>query len=227
MQKIFVYSISILIFLAGNVSRAQDKKLLKDTTNEAWFDGISIQTDLASFANTLISNGATFSTEGSVQLNLKHKLFPTLEIGYAGDHKTALSQTEFNTSGLYGRIGIDLNLLKPKKDSQPTNNLLFGGVRLGFSHFAYNITNIVQTDNYWGGIQVSNYLNVPVTKVWFEVVAGVQVEIIKNIYMGWTIRNKSLLGQDIVGKPTPYYIPGFGTNTGSTWGFSYLIGYHF
>jgi len=45
--------------------------------------------------------------------------------------------------------------------------------------------------------------------------------------MGWTVRNKSNLGEKVMGEMTPWYIPGFGKNASSAWGVNYAIGYMF
>ena len=101
------------------------------------------------------------------------------------------------------------------------------GVRFGMSSFAYNITNVLIIDDYWGGSKPVIYENQLTTKTWYEIVAGVQVEVVKNVYMGWSVRNKSLLGQDPTGDVFPWYIPGYGVNVSGNWGFNYTLGYKF
>ena len=108
------------------------------------------------------------------------------------------------------------------------NNVFLAGARLGFSSFKYDMTNIVVTDDYWNETTTLNFSNEPATKLWFEVVAGMRVEIFKNIYMGWSIRNRHILGQSVTGEMSPWYIPGFGKNiNGSNWGVNYSVGYKF
>ena len=45
--------------------------------------------------------------------------------------------------------------------------------------------------------------------------------------MGWTIRDKNLISSDVTGEVAPWFIPGFGVNNGTSWGFNYTLGYHF
>jgi hypothetical protein len=52
------------------------------------------------------------------------------------------------------------------------------------SNFNYDISNVVITDDYWGGSEVIPYNNVNAIKVWYEIIAGVRVEVFKNVYMG-------------------------------------------
>jgi len=192
-----------------------------------WMNGFTVHADLGALAIPSLSNNVLYSMEGGLQLDLKHKIFPTIELGLAGANKVTPDNSVFKTNGLFERIGVDFNLRKKKPDSKPTNNLFIAGVRLGTSHFSYNVTNVAVTDEYWGGSQILNFTNQATTKVWYEFVVGVQVEVIKNFYMGWTIRNKNLISQDTPGKVAPWYIPGFGQNNGANWGFNYTLGYHF
>ena len=53
------------------------------------------------------------------------------------------------------------------------------------------------------------------------------MEVFKNFYMGWYVRDKNLISTDVSGEPSPWYIPGFGLNNGTSWGFNYTVGYHF
>jgi hypothetical protein len=123
---------------------------------------------------------------------------------------------------------VDFNLIKPKKDRIPSNNMFFAGARIGFSPFSYSYNKVVVQNEYWGTAISQNFDNVTTTKVWFEIVAGMRVEVLKNIYMGWTVRNKKLFGEDMLGELSPWYIPGFGVKgEGSSWGVNYSVGYRF
>jgi len=228
MQRIFVYLSSFLICLSVITASAQKKKqivLPPDSTK--WLNGLTVHVDAASLIIPTFSSNVLYSSEGGIQLDLKHKIFPTLELGYGGANKLEADNSGFKTNGLFERIGVDFNLRKRKPDSKPTNNLFVAGVRLGMSHFNYNVTNVSVTDQYWGGTESLNFLNQSSTKIWYEFVVGVQVEVLKNFYMGWYIRNKNLISQDNPGAVAPWYIPGFGQNNGASWGFNYTLGYHF
>lgn len=208
--------------------QAQPAKKVIRIDNAPFFNGITIQADVASVASSLFSNGETYSYEAGAQVDLRHKYYPVVELGFAGANKTSNNDIIFKTNGLFGRVGFDINILKPKKDEKPTSNLFLVGLRVGMTNFKYNLSNVTITDDYWGGTYPVDYSNLkPITKVWYEIVAGIRVQVVKNIFMGWTIRNKNMLSQDVAGNAAPWYVPGFGTNTGSNWGFNYTIGYKF
>jgi len=228
MRRIFVYISSLLLcLLVVNTTVAQKKKQIAipaDSTK--WLNGFTVHLDVGSLAMSSLLNNGTYSTEGGIQLDLKHRIFPTFELGVAGANKHSTDNIGYLTNGMFERIGVDFNLQKKKKDSKPTNNLFTAGLRLGMSNFKYNLTNVVITDNYWGGTEIKNYTETP-TKIWYEIVVGVQVEVLKNFYMGWSIRDKNLISSEFSGESAPWFIPGFGINNGTNWGFNYTLGYHF
>ena len=216
-----------MAFSVSTLNAQEKEKKISDFTKSMFFNGVTVQADIASFATSVFTNGERYSMEGGVQIDLKHKFYPIVEIGFAGANKLSTSDISFKTNGLYGKIGFDFNLLKQKKDSKPTNNLFLAGLRLGMTNFKYNISNILISDDYWGESNIIDYNNVSSTKIWFEIVVGIRVEVVKNIYMGWSVQNKNLISQDISGAPTPWFIPGYGLNNSSNWGVSYTIGYKF
>ncbi|MFT3751416.1 MAG: DUF6048 family protein [Paludibacter sp.] len=228
-RNISNYIISILLCLAAGTAYAQKKTVEKaDSTRTPFYNGFMLQADVASVVASALSNGVTYSYEAGLQVDLKHKYYPVVELGVAGANKTTANNIGFSTNAPFGRIGVDFNILKKKEDSKPTNNLFLVGLRLGMSNFKYKIMNATITDDYWGGSQVVDYSNIPATtKVWWEIAAGVRVEVIKHIYMGWTVRSKNLLTQDIDGEVAPWYIPGYGISASGNWGINYTIGYHF
>jgi len=81
--------------------------------------------------------------------------------------------------------------------------------------------------DYWGDESRCNFNHIAASNAWFEIVAGIRVEIVPKLYMGWTIRNKNRFGEPTPGEFHSYYIPGYGKNKSSNWGVNYAIGYMF
>jgi len=228
MQRIFVYISSFLLCLTISTANAQKKKqIIMPPDSTKWLNGFTVHVDLASLITSSLTNNVIYSTEGGIQMDLKHKIFPTIELGIAGANKSTSINSGFKTNGVFERIGVDFNLRKKKKDSKPTNNLFTAGLRIGMSNFNYNIKNVSIANDYWGGSSNFDYPTQNTTKIWYEIVVGVQVEVFTNFYMGWTIRDKNLLSSDKTGEVSPWYIPGFGQNNGSSYGLNYTVGYHF
>ncbi len=229
MQNILRFFIISLFCLLGiNIANAQVKKNKTDSIIKANYRGLRLDLDLASLASNVINNGEKYGYEAGIYVDMKQKYFPALEIGYSGADKTSTSGVNYSTKGMYTRLGVDFNLIKPKKDKAPINNIFFAGARLAFSPFKYEYSNLSIQDNYWNQTITHTSKNERTTSVWFEIVAGMRVEITRNIYMGWTVRNKKLLGEDVPGELSPWYIPGFGVKgEGSSWGVNYSVGYKF
>jgi hypothetical protein len=231
MQKIYRYIkqlSSLLLCLVVFTGQAQEKKIIEKPVlpKVKLYNGFTVQVDAASLVSSAISDGTTHSIEGAVQFNLKKKYYPVIELGYAGADKISNDNVGFKTNGLFERLGFDISMLKQKPNSKPTNNLFTVGLRLGMSNFTYDISNVVITDNYWGGTERQDFSNMNTTKLWLEIVVGIKVEVYKNIFLGWNVRKK-ILSQPTTGEVYPWYVPGYGINTSGNWDFNYIVGYKF
>ncbi|MBP8623045.1 DUF6048 family protein [Bacteroides sp.] len=177
------------------------------------------------------------STEVSVTANLKNKFLPTLELGYGSTDAWNETGIHYKSSAPYFRIGADYNTMSKKKDK---NSYLFVGARYGISSFKYSINNLAMNDPIWGDAITNPSLedgiwggaNVPFhqdnlksTMHWFELVAGVKVNIYRNFNMGWTIRMKYKISASVNEYADPWYVPGFGKYKSSNIGITYSLIY--
>jgi hypothetical protein len=202
----------------------KDKKSKKTEIPQPFFRGISVQVDLASPISGKFLSPDIFSSEASVDVNLRNTWFPVWEVGYASINHTDVDGAQFTTHGAFNRIGFNISFLKNKDVKKTVTSLFYAGLRFGFSSFNYNINNLTITDNYWNTTQTFSSTNNHTTATWGEIVAGVRVDIIKNITLGWSARLKT--GLSMSNNPfSPWYVPGFGVVNGSGWGFTYTIGY--
>lgn len=208
---------------------AQNNKSKLDSIRipKTWFNGLRLEINVAPIINSLLLNKEVFGYEAAIQANILQKYYPVLEMGFAGADHMATNDINFKTNGLYSRVGVDLNIIKPKPKQLPTNNLFLVGVRVGFSNFRYDLNNVILTDEYWGQSQKRDFTDEKASKVWFEISAGMRVEVVKKVYMGWTIRSKNFFKEDTVGELNPWYVPGYGISSGSKWSLVYAIGYSF
>lgn len=229
MPHICKFFISILFWFSILTVNAQDRnpKDSVKTVKPSFINGLRIELDASPVITTLLSKGETYSFEGAVQTTLFKKYFPVFELGFAGANRTTDQNINFNTKGAFMRIGNDFSVMKQKENASKYQNYFLAGVRLGLSNFTYNMTNIEIKDDYWDVSKTYNLNDLTATKLWFEIAAGIRVEIIKNIYMGWTLRNKRMLTNDAEGKISPWYVPGFGVNNSSVWAVNYALGYRF
>ena len=83
----------------------------------------------------------------------------------------------------------------------------------------------INITNQWGTMETS-FPETQLNAHWFEGVVGLRGEIVKNFYMGYTIRVKQMLAHSDYENYTPYWVPGFGKATQSmVIGMSYSIFY--
>jgi hypothetical protein len=191
-----------------------------------WWNGVRVELDIASpiFSATGQSDG--YSVEGALSVNLKYKYFPVVEFGTSGlKNKISVNEAIFSANGLFGKVGVDVNLLK--YNAAHADNLFLVGGRIGMSSFSYDLMNVIVADDYWDMKEVRDFPNMSATKWWFEIVVGVRVMVFRNVFMGWSVRNKSMLGKTAEGEIFPYFVPGYGNSQTSNWAFNYVIGYKF
>lgn len=224
MRNISIYIILLASLLLSYPLSASAQNNKKEEIAVDWWQGIRVEVDALSAVMSAI-NKEIYSFEGNVHINLKEKYFPIVEMGIAGANR--LSEEEksgFKTNGLFTRIGIDYNLLKPNDPNASIRKYFTVGLRYGFSNFSYDITNIQLIDEYWGE-RKSFDKNVHTYKNWLEIVGGLRVETFKNVFLGWSVRGKIRLGKEKDFEP--WFIPGIGIKSIGNWQFNYTIGYSF
>ena len=86
-----------------NSLQAQTDKKQPERDKVKLLNSITVQADLASIVISSLG-GDSYSLEGGVQVDLKHKYFPIVELGFAGANKVSIDDIGFKTSGLFGRL---------------------------------------------------------------------------------------------------------------------------
>lgn len=198
---------------AAKASTPVEKKPKKEV-----YQGTTLRIDLLNPILDLARSGwHTYTVEAAVNVRLINRLFPTIELGHVGAflQEEGASLPRYNGWGEFVRLGLDINPLKKRPESR---SVLLVGVRAGTG---------------WQNMRTPAVLaerprGVWIADAWGEVVAGVQVNIVKGFNMGWAVKMKFLFTTNSHDElTTPYYIPGFGYRGTSNWGFNYYIGYTF
>lgn len=150
-----------------------------------------------------------FEIVGDLRIN--ENLYLSSEIGTL--ERTQQSELiNFTTSGSYFKFGIDFNMYK---NWTGMNNQVFLGVRFANSLYNHNINNytLYRTEQLFGEELVQNgYATGKISDLnaqWIEFLVGMKVQIIKNTYMGFSLRLNRLLGSTSNEKFGVLYIPGF------------------
>jgi hypothetical protein len=230
MKRLQISTYIIVLLTLSNLlepltANAQEKKVL---TKEEWaqtplYQGVMVGADVSGLATKAFGSDM-FSTEASVQLNLKNRFFPIVELGY-GSIETTHEETDifYKTSAPYFRIGMDYNVFYQKPYLPGYFTV---GLRYGHSSFKYDIQAPDLTDPNWGHTEVPfAYEGVKSNAGWLELVLGLKTQVYKSFYMGFSVRYRSRLSIAKNEHSEPYYVPGFGKNGSSNIGITYNIYY--
>jgi hypothetical protein len=210
MRRISGYFISLLILITAGNLVAQDTVLFPLKLRA----GIDI-----AGPGIYLSDRNNFSMEGYFSFDKSEKMAYVLEAGYL-NYKYSQYNYEYTSKGVFARLGVDFNLLKPEMSL----GKYWAGVGLRYGISLFNSeTPSFQSENYWGTVTSS----IPAKKAmghFIEVSPGVKTEIFRNISMGWTIRLKLLISGGGGSDLRPIYFPGYGNSGKRTAaGISYFI----
>ena len=183
------------------------------------FQGFTLSVDVFGPVSYAVSDYGT--AEAALRLNLKNTYFPIVEVGYGKcDTEDFNTKVSYKVNAPYARIGIDINMLKNKFQS----NRLYLGARYGFSTYEYDIAGPAMIDPIWGGSGAFSIPNTSCTSHWIEALFGAEVKIYKNFHMGWAIRYKREVASKKNDYSKPNCIPGYGyTTNASCWGGTYSL----
>lgn len=199
-----------------------------------WFNGVSVGVDLYGPAAGLL--GSDFmSSEFVVDVDLKHRFFPTLELGFGKTDAWNDNGIHYKSDAPYFRVGMDYNALYKKKHGQ----MILVGLRYGFSSFAYDVEtlpvidpvyggsmgNPLLPDNIWGGTIPYDYAGQKGTMQWLELCAGIRAQVWKSVWMGLGMRFRFKVAESKSPHGDPWYVPGFGKYGGNTLGVQYTLIY--
>lgn len=144
--------------------------------------------------------------EASLDFEFADRWFVVVEGGVLN---VDIERDNFNyfSDGYFYRSGIDLNIFG--RDALDDNDMVYIGLRYGYSNQKHGADNITISDEYWGDFQPTGQTS-DFQAQWGELVAGLKTELFKNFFIGWSIRYRFLFSEtdDILLKP--YRISGYG-----------------
>lgn len=156
-QKILNFSISLIFCLLLSVPlQAQnrsssapsaktppktEKKDAKEEVQYPLYNGLSVSVDLWGPGSKLLGSDF-FSSEVAVDVNLKNRFFPIVELGYGNTDTWSDKGIHYKSGAPYFRIGMDYNALYKKKHG----HMILVGLRYGVSSFKYDIASLAIND---------------------------------------------------------------------------------
>lgn len=212
--------ISLLIIGTTTASAQYRRKkveiVMPDTV--PFFNGFQVSADLLGAG--MMHLGSYGQYEGALRLNLRDRYFPIVELGYGkADHTDDGTQLNYKTKAPYGRIGMDLNLMKDKHDDYR----LLAGLRYGFTSFKYDVSHPTLEDPVWGDRVEFIAEGVQAKYHWLEVVFGVDATIWGPLHLGWSVRYRNRLSHDPGELDNVWYVPGYGKSGKSVLGGTFNV----
>jgi hypothetical protein len=221
MNKRFLVILLLLPFSLLSYAREEGEKEKNDSI--PLYQGVNVNLDIAMpIIEAARSAGKIQDYEMAVNVRLKNRFYPTLELGYALAECGA-DGAQHKGHGGFARLGMDLAIVK----KGATENNLLVGLRVGGAYQNYDLTNVQLQTDYWQSTPIDFY-DQNRFDCWGELVAGCQVYLWKGLHMGWYGRVKLLFTRNVAEEQVlPYYVPGLGVRNDFNWGFNYYIGYRF
>ena len=221
MQRISGFIISILLVLPVWCS-AQDT--IRYPINE--MKGIRVGVDISKLLLPVMYSGKRIGFEATADMHVKGNFFGVAEAGWLRVKLDIDTAFLYKQNGFYGKVGIDYNLLKSKRPY--SNDILYAGVRYGFSVFNQQAENVTIPGHFWPDATGLAIPKSTMTAHWIEMLLGVKAEVLNNLYVGLTFRFKFKIVSPKDSYSTPYQIPGYGNgNEGYALGLNYYVSYNF
>jgi hypothetical protein len=186
--------------------QSQEKTYLKNVDDSIpFFRGFQVKADMVGLIQKMVSDYGQY--EAGVRINLKGKYFPVIELGIGeASHTNIVTQTSYDTSAPYGKIGMDFNIMKNKNDIYR----VYVGLRYAYTNFKFDIEHEDLTDPVWGGTTPFVGHDIKANYHWAELLAGVDAKIWGPLHMGWSARYRRRLKYDNGDFGNVWYVPGFG-----------------
>ena len=192
-------------------------------------NGLDVGIDILGPATKILGSD-NYSVEAFADLDIKHRFFPTVELGYGKSSTSNDYDTHYSSKTPYARLGADYNVLYKKRHG----NMLLVGFRYGFGTTTYDVSTSADsssasltnlTDPIWGDNSTYSHDGMKATMHWIELCAGVRVNVSGSIYMTWNVRLKYKLSASVSEYGDPYYVGGYGRYKNNVFGLTYSIVY--
>lgn len=218
----FIFTIS-LIFLCSPLLSAQ---VVGDTIPYRERYGLRVGVDLSKPLRTLIQEDYRgLEIMGDYRVYKDYYLAAELgneKLPFVGDN------LRVSSSGSYIKVGVDYNAYENWAGME---NMIFAGIRYGFATFSQTLEeyNIYAINPYFPPTTIEGpFESSGLTANWLELLIGIKVEILPNLYLGGNVQLKRMITQVSPSNMDNLVIPGFNqTNDASSFGvgYSYNISY--
>lgn len=166
-----------------------------------------------------------YRTDIAIQADVRvdTNFYIATETGWNKTHLENKPVFDYISSGYYLKAGVDYNLMKRKYPWE--SNIVYVGLRYGIARMTRKIPEYQISDPYWGNVN-GQFSSKTLLPQWGELVLGLKVEVLKNLFLSWGLHLRVLVTQNIDKEVRPYLIPGFGKAThNAVFDMNYTISY--
>ena len=219
------YTFSLVLVLLSFLANAQQKKTDSIPPKIERY-GIRVGADLFILTRSFYDkNYKGLELVGDYRLTKNYYI--AAELG--NENKTTIDdRLNFTTKGTYIKAGFDYNSYENWLDMR---NMIYIGLRYGASTFdqTLNSYKLYNTSTYFEEAPIVS----PGTKFngltaqWLEVVVGMKAEVLKNIYVGFSVRMNRMISNKKPDNFDNLYIPGFNRTYNGDFGvgLNYTVSY--
>lgn len=210
-------AISLVLLMAAPTAHAQLKMFRMEKDSIPLFRGFQVSFDLVGPARLIFGDRGEIG--GALRVNLHDQWFPVVEfgIGKANHVEDEATLITYKTTAPYFRLGIDINLLRNKHQS----NRLYGGIRYAFTSYKVDITRNKLVDPVWQYESDFGVEGMKCNMHWLEFVFGIDAKIFGPFHLGWDVRYKRRLSHKDGDIGNTWYVPGFGVNDQNSIGLNF------
>lgn len=196
-----------MLWTLTSFSQETNKKTIDTITYKQKYGlrlGVDVYKPFRTFTN---DNYTGFEINGDYRLT--KRLYLAGEIG-TEERTTTTDYLDVTAKGSYFKAGFDFNFYRNWLDME---NMMYGGFRVGVSSFSQTLNNytIYNTDQYYedpATILESEEFN-GLSSLWAELILGMKVEVLNNIYIGVNVQLKGRITEDQPENFGNLHIPGF------------------
>ncbi len=199
---------------------AAPKEKPKAELDSIAFHGAFVGINLVSAGQMALGQNGNINIQADV--NLYNRFNPCLVLGYAPFDISNEEYTRCQGQGFYGKIGVNVPISKYGPNAE---NQFFGGVRYAYSNFKYQLENVRFPASYWGDAYSMNFRNERAGGHWLEIDVGMRMQVLGPITLGWTLDIKKRLAVNNGAHSVPAFIPGYGPNRETNYGFAFNFYY--
>ncbi|PNQ72287.1 hypothetical protein C1T31_12085 [Hanstruepera neustonica] len=198
-----------------------DNTKLTDSVKFKQKYGLRIGGDISKLVRSFIDDDYT-GFEINCDYRLTKRWYIAGEIG-AEERTTDTDFLNATAKGTYFKAGADYNAYE---NWYGMENMIYGGLRVGVSSFSQTLNSYsVYSDNQYWSPQFATNESIEykgLSAIWAEVITGIKVEVVNNLYLGANIQFKYMVTQDQPDNFENLYVPGYNkTYDSGNFGFGY------